>query len=460
MSDNTPNGQNNWRHEITQPFIDLFHTSRALFGVNLSFFIEGVCYFGMASLLVLYFSESIGLGDIKGGQMTGILTAGITLAMLVLGATVDLIGVRRSLLLGFLLLLLGRVFMSLSPALTGTTGWLSSAHVMTMFGVLWIVVGYGIYQPCCYAAVKQFTDARTSAMGYAMLYALMNLGAFLSGLLSPPIRKEHGITGVFWVYAVFTAVSFFIVFFLITNKAAAQATATVETEKRTGSSVGKEKRQSAGEKLRYYLKNFPLTDLRFLFFIFILIPVQTLFAHQWLTLPVYCQRAFTGVVSDRFEFFTNLNPLLIFVLTPMVAALTATKHPYKMMVAGTLVMAAPTFLLALPPNVYCLFAFIFIGTVGEAMWQPRFLQWIADIAPKGMTGIYMGIGQFPWFLTKIVTSLYSGWFLANYCTANAQTGAMRSETMWLVYALIAMVSPIALILASSWMLKGFRDKQE
>jgi POT family proton-dependent oligopeptide transporter len=172
------------------------------------------------------------------------------------------------------------------------------------------------------------------------------------------------------------------------------------------------------EKFAYYIKNFPLKDLRFLYFIFILIFVQTLFAHNWLTLPLYTSRAFSGFVSENFEFFVNLNPILIFILTPMVTALTSKKDTYTMMIIGTFVMAAPTFFLALGPNFYTLMAYLVIMTIGEAMWQPRFLQWVAEIAPKNMTGIYMGIGQFPWFLTKVITSLYSGWFLMNYCPAD------------------------------------------
>ncbi|MCK7522696.1 MAG: hypothetical protein MZV64_35950 [Ignavibacteriales bacterium] len=58
-----------------------------------------------------------------------------------------------------------------------------------MLGIMGIILGYGIYQPACYAAVKQFTNEKTSAMGYAMLYAIMNLGGFLPGIIAPPIRK-------------------------------------------------------------------------------------------------------------------------------------------------------------------------------------------------------------------------------------------------------------------------------
>ena len=204
----------------------------------------------------------------------------------------------------------------------------------------------------------------------------------------------------------------------------------------------------------HYFKNFPIRDSRFIFFIFILIPVQTLFAHNWLTLPQYFSRAFTGVISENFDFFINLNPLFIFILTPMVAALTADKDTYKMMILGTFVMASPTFLLTLGPNLYTVFGYLIIMTIGEAMWQPRFLQWVAEIAPKNMTGIYMGIGQFPWFLTKIITAMYSGWFLMRYCPEGVAQVMMNTERMWLIYGFIAIISPIALILAKGWMGKG------
>jgi len=177
-------------------------------------------------------------------------------------------------------------------------------------------------------------------------------------------------------------------------------------------------------------------------------------------LPVYFSRAFTGVVQDNFEFFVNFNPILIFILTPMVAALTSKKDTYKMMIYGTFVMASPTFILALGPSLPTVFAYLIIMTIGEAMWQPRFLQWVAEIAPKGMTGIYMGIGQFPWFLTKVVTSLYSGWFLMHYAPEGVTPEQMNTETMWLIYGFIAIISPIGLVLSKGWMMKGFKVKHE
>ena len=439
--------------EVSQPFIDLVHASRALWGINLSYLLEGLTYFGVLSLLAIYFNDYIGLDDIRAGQMVGVLTAGITLSMLFFGATVDMIGARKALLISLSLMLVGRVLLSAGPLVTGSQGLWSPAHIIAMFGILWILLGYGIYQPACYAAVKFFTTEKSAAMGYAMLYALMNLGGFLPGIISPPVRRAFGISGVFWVYVLLTVAGIVIIAVILTNKAIREAmVATGRTQEVKG--VDKPLK----EQVKFYIRNFPLRDTRFLFFIFALIPVQTLFAHNWLTLPQYCNRAFTGVVSDNFEFFVNFNPILIFVLTPMVTALTIKRNTYKMMIAGTFVMALPTFLLALGPSIYTLFAYLIIMTIGEAMWQPRFLQWVAEIAPKGMTGIYMGIGQFPWFLTKVITSLYSGWFLMKYCPVGVSPSEMHTEFMWFIYGLIAIASSVGLFLAKNWMLQGFKTK--
>jgi MFS family permease len=189
-----------------------------MWGINVSYLLEGLTYFGVLSLLAIYFNDYAGLNDINADQMVGILTAGITLSMLFFGATVDLIGVRKAFLISLSLMLVGRIFLAIGPDLTSTKGLWTGVHTYAMIGILWIVLGYGIYQPAAYAAVKQLMTAKNSAMGYAMLYAIMNLGGFLPGIISPPVRKSFGILGVFWVYAALTIVGMLAVTLLITKK--------------------------------------------------------------------------------------------------------------------------------------------------------------------------------------------------------------------------------------------------
>jgi MFS family permease len=513
--------------EITQPFIDLVHAPRALWGVNVGYFIEGFVYFGILTYLAMYFNEYVGLNDVAAGRMVGVLTAGITISMFLFGGLADRWGVRIAMLAAFVLMLVGRVVLAAAPQL-GAGGWGSALHLAAMGGIVLIVLGYGMYQPAAYAAVRQFTTPATAGMGYAMLYALMNLGGWLPTFMAP-VRNAAGIAAAFWVYAGFTAVALLATAMILSRSTveAAILDAKMKSAKRAkldpegrvaddlrcvscGYNVrtlgadglcpecaapvrdslysrtcvrcANSQRPSDGDKcarcgaalppppelervdlsalkpgsapvresfsVMRWLANHPLANPRFAFFIFALIPVQTLFAHNWLTLPMYVERAYRGTwLGNNFEVATNFNPILIFILVPIVTALTQKRNVYTMMILGTLVMAAPTFFLALGPSALTLAGYLIIMTVGEAMWQPRFLQYAAEIAPEGRTGAYMGVAQFPWFLTKLIVPLYSGWFLMKYCPA---TGPTQTQTMWLIYGCIAMVSPILLIVARPW----------
>ncbi|MCP4677884.1 MAG: MFS transporter [Deltaproteobacteria bacterium] len=815
--------------EIGQTFVHLAKAPRALWSVNVSFFFEGLAYFGILMVLGKYLSEDVGISDLHAGWVYSIFTGGVTFMMLILGGVSDKIGVRKALLLALGMMAVGRFVLGASGTFFEYGQGVQSPMFLTvLFGLFFVMIGFGIFQPTAYAGVRVFTNKKTAAIGFAMVYAVMNLGGFFPGIISPPVRQAAGIKGVFWVYVVVTVLAFFSVVIILTRRTAKESKekvkednkrfaaeegskedgakekedtgasapkksliepltiamfvaiglgisvpiysmvtaespalqqaleeqagaidtvqsylienkiefkvgddpppelerlreewreATVEAERhlRAPSEQGLEVDESAiivaraklkadtylvsmliglseifkppvfegskaerardilrrhsvttmaaayalfdpvdkavvdellvrlkepseemipmsnstiteivklsspklstllsslsasardrskelsvlsmedsvaplvlglqgealfasevlnkssadlgpvgremlsekllsdslvalnqarlligdarepglidrfvgalteflvgfvgadqgeagaapsftsvkmtsdiassaklatlladavkaptKERLGIWTKNYglwlsialvclivliwrmltlrpnhPFHNNRFAFFIFVLIPVQTLFAHNWLTLPYYIDRAFGGTtVGNNFELFTGLNSLLIFILSPLIAALTARANVYKMMLWGTFVMAVPTFVLALPPHPALLLTYIILMTVGEAMWQPRFLQLVAEIAPKGKTGAYMGIAQLPWFLTKVVTGLYSGYFLASYCP---EVGPQNTELMWLVYAFIAMVSPVSLLLAKRWM---------
>ena len=507
--------------ELKETAIAFVKAPRALWGINIPYIIEGLIYFGILTILGKYCSENVQLSDIHAGWVYSFVTGGITFAMLILGGVTDKIGVRKSLIFAFSIMLIGRTLVGLSGTIPLGSGMGSPMFLVMIVGLLLMVTGYGLYQPATYAGVKRYTNPQTAAMGYAVIYGLMNLGAFFSGFVSPLVRHNfesvfppNGLTAVFWVYATLTFIALVITVVIITRKTDQEAVKqiadeTTEMKKDEEETKEEENKKTLTEKK---INNWPLVglsliaaglvalvlavkagkiqinilipsavlsivvligiweflrhrpdhpfrDMRFVFFIFMLIPVQTLFAHNWLTLPYYLDRAFHGTaVSEYFEFFSNINPILIFVLAPLVAGLTAKADIYKMMISGTLVMALPTFLLVVGPNVYLFLLYVLIMSVGEAMWQPRFLQWISEIAPEGKTGAYMGIGQLPWFLTKVITGFYSGYFIATYVPKPESGLPIHSGKMWFIYGLIAITSPIALWLAKGWMKKGKKNQ--
>ncbi len=519
--------------ELKETFVAFFKAPKALWGINVPYIIEGLVYFGILTILGKFASENLSLKDTQASLIYSFVTGGITFAMLLLGGYSDKLGVRKSLIIAFVAMVVGRTMVAVSGTIDLGTGLWSPMFIVMNTGLLIMVLGYGLFQPAAYAGVKRYTNKKTAAMGYAVIYGLMNLGAFFSGFISSFTRQTfektfppNGLAAVFWVYVFLTAISLIITAVILTKKTDKEAVAKIKAENNEIDGIEEEeeeKEKSEIPKMKInnvpliiysglavlffllsdlgidnsinqvfefklfgleividvafilfilfviiaiwdYLKRrpyHPFRDVRFTFFIFILIPVQTLFAHNWLTLPYYLDRAFAGTfVSQYFEVFTNLNPILIFFLTPIVAGLTANANVYKMMIYGTFTMAIPTFFLAVGPNVVLFLIYVLFMTIGEAMWQPRFLQWIAEVAPEGKTGLYMGVGQFPWFLTKVVTGFYSGWFLMKYCPAHTPPHLMHTGQMWFIYGLIAIVSPISLVLAKNWMLKGFKTKHE
>jgi len=512
--------------ELSSTLVAFVKAPKALWGINIPYVIEGLVYFGILTILGKYCSENVGLSDLHAGWVYSVFTAGITFAMLFLGGVSDKIGVPRALALAFLMFVLGRGLIALSGSIPLGQGVGSPMFFTMAAGLVITLVAYGLYQPAAYAGVKRYTNPKTAAMGYAVVYGLMNLGAFFSGFVSPAIRHRfvgvfppNGLTAVFWAYTGLCVVALTVSLVILTRKTDTEAVERMareaaELEENEGGNEktdevarGSAKPVPKSANLRFavlivlsvfsivaavaaaigrlavnpaitYLlvavfissavyeflrvrPDHPFRDARFTFFIFILIPVQTLFAHNWLTLPYYLDRAFRGsVVSDYFELFSNINPILIFILAPLVAGLTARANVYTMMIIGTLVMAAPTFLLVIGPFMVPFLAYILLMSIGEAMWQPRFLQWVAEVAPPGKTGLYMGIGQFPWFLTKFVTGLYSGYFVATYIPKPETGLPTNTEVMWLIYALIAMISPVALILARKWMVAGMKERHD
>ena len=506
--------------ELADTFVAFAKAPRALWGINLPYILEGLVYFGILTILGKYCSENVNLSDVHAGWVYGGVTGGITFAMLLLGGVTDKIGVRVSIALSLAIMALGRILISLSGTIPMGSGVGSPMFFLMLIGLFFMVSAYGLYQPAAYAGVKRYTNPKTAAVGYAVIYALMNLGAFIFGPISSTTRHlfekvfpPNGLTAVFWLLTGITLVACALSLIIITKRVDKEAVdrvarETKEMNKKNDKENSKADNQPVAQKEKQKINNIPFfsltaislfslyvlimaalkkvnisipvaavifsatlivtiweflrhrpdhpfRDRKLVFFIFILIPVQTLFAHNWLTIPYYLDRAFVGTwVSNNFEILSNLNPILIFVFTPIIAGLTARANVYKMMVIGTFVMAAPTFLLAAGPYAVPFVVYIIIMSIGEAMWQPRFLQWIAEIAPEGKTGAYMGIGQFPWFLTKLLTSLYSGYFVANYIPRPETEMAMRTGEMWFIYAGIAMISPIALLFAKKWMAKG------
>lgn len=452
--------------EFFKSFSDLRHTPRAFWYVIGAFVWESMAYFGMLLLMTLYLTADLGWSDGTAGLTVSLFTASVTLFMLGAGSYAERFGLRRAILFALAISTLARVFFSYSADLGET-----AAIVAVAASLFVISIGSAILQPVCYSGVKQYTDERTSAMGYGLIYALMNLGivvvAGLSVWIRPGVDALHekgegeggvldalfgwagsGVQAVNWLCVGLTAFTFVAFFLLMTKRA--------EAEKlRPDRAAENPPEGTLCQRLWRYFADGPFGNARFIFFIFMLLPVRTLFAHQWLTMPQYIIRAYPQGVGDYMEILINwINPLIIFIGVPILTALTKRVHVYTVMMIGTLISAAPTFLLVGGPSLGLLITYFVIFSLGEALWSARFLEYASELAPEGKIAQYMGLANIPWLLAKATTGIYSGWMLATYCPEDVPKESLDTSTMWLIYGVIAMTTPIGLWLARRWVMSG------
>lgn len=432
---------------LWETFQVLFSASRAFWLVNLVNFGDGIAYFGMLTLMTRFLGQDVGMSDQQVGISVSAYTGLVTLFMLGGGAVSDRLGVRRALAWSLGVMGIGRLMLTLAPGLDG------DAKIVAWTGLLFMAAGSGVIQPALYAGVKEFTDSRTATLGYGLLYSIMNLGIVAENFVSPYIREDGvflnlgfteiiglgwGVGGVFWMCTALTGFLLFLHMTLFTRKVEAIAIDSVQQ-----ADAPEEPPVDGPGGI------FPLLDPRFLYFIFILLPVRTLFAHQFLTMPDYVFRCFPAHVSDKFEWINGLNPLIIVLFVPLIAALTRKARVVDMMIIGTSISALTTFLLVPGPNVTLLLAYVILFSLGEAVWGSRFLEHVANLAPVGKVGAYMGFACIPWFLAKFTTGLYSGAMLARYIP---EGGPADPSTLWFIYGCIACISPIGLLLARKWLI--------
>ena len=393
---------------------------------------------------MLYLTRELHLADARAGLTVSLFTGLVTILMVPGGSICDRWGTRRAIGLSLLLGTLGRGGLALAVATPFP--WIVAWGSLTL-----MAAATGVQQPALYAGVKETTHQRVAAMGFSLLYSIMNLGIMAESFVSPWLRTDQvtfglrglglGFSGVLWVMAGITLFQFVVhsLFF----------PADLPAEPASASSGSSTAEPSAR-------RGHPLRQPRFIFFIFILLPVRTLFAHQWLTIPDYIFRCFDEAVKNRYEWFAGLNPLVVTLAVPLFTHWTRRVSVLKMMIVGTAVSAAATFLLVLPPRPDLLISYVVLFSLGEALWASRFLEYIAQMAPPGQVGAYMGVANLPWFVAKFTTGFYSGWMIARFLP---EQGTRHPETLWLMYACFACLSPLGLMLAYRWLEKSTSQEE-
>src|SRR5207245_1230402 len=152
---------------FVQSFSDLRRLPRAFWFVIGAFVIDTAAYYGVLTLMTTYFHSDLGKSDALASTTVSVFTMLVTLFMLGVGSYAEQFGLRRAILLALLLTAGGRALYSFSAHVGGG----GATVAIVLGGLLVSAMGVSILQPVCYSGVKQYTDEKTNAMGYGLIYA-------------------------------------------------------------------------------------------------------------------------------------------------------------------------------------------------------------------------------------------------------------------------------------------------
>lgn len=142
-------------------------------------FFERGAYYGMMSVLSVYFTDQLHFSKESVGQVKAVIQPILYFLPIVAGALADRFGYRRALTVAFSLLGLGYLLAS-----QATDYWPVFMALVVM------AVGAGTFKPVISGTIARTTDASNSSMGFGIFYWSINLGAFLFPLILVPWLKS------------------------------------------------------------------------------------------------------------------------------------------------------------------------------------------------------------------------------------------------------------------------------
>jgi POT family proton-dependent oligopeptide transporter len=417
---------------------------------------ERFSYFGNAALVVLYMTKYLfdpgrldtvlGLDAVRAAleflfgrlepqplasQLFGFYT-GLAYFTPILGGLVAdrWLGQHRTVIIGGVFMAIGHFMMAF--------------EALFLLALLMLIVGIGAFKPNISTQVGALyapgDDRRDRA--YSIFYLGINVGAFLAPLVCGTLAVQYG-----WHYG-FGAAG---VGMLVSLAIYVYGRRTLPADARSrGSALARENKPlDAGER-RAVLAIIGTCVLVTLFW--------AAYDQQGNTILLWAED-FTDRSVDlgfwRGEFpspwFLALNPLMIFVFTPLIVRLWARQgrlgtelFPISKMAFGclcvalaNLVMAGAAGSAAGKASALWLVGYFVLATIGELHLAPVGLALISRLAPAGTTSIMMGV----WFATTLPADVVAG-FLGGFWSSMAKTN------FFLMIALIAAFASLALWAAS------------
>lgn len=409
---------------------------------------DGLAYFSMMNIITLYLTINGGMSDIKSGSVVGLFTLLITIFTLLVGSVCDTIGLKKTMVIGIGGMILSRFVLGLY----------SQNYLLLVGALVLLAISTACLSPIMSTALRRFTYANLRSTGFNIYYMLMNCGACLAGFaVTDGLRNLFGPTNgnlaIMWAGGIFNLICLGIVFFIREGKYCEESERVEPIKLTIGSFFAPFKNIVSIWKEKAFQN--------LILFLVLTLGVRLVFTHQFLVMPKYYLR----VLGETFPLglANSINPIIIICGLILLIPILNRFDTFKLILSGMIISAFSLVFMAFPhpwlmyffptnnsAYLFIIFAQIVIFSFGELMFSPRFTEWISMVSPPEKVASYMSLSSLPMFLAKPLNGMLSGFLLTNYCPANVSekinTNSLTywnsPEFMWLIYLMLAILSPI------------------
>ena len=416
---------------------------------------ERGAYYAMASFVVIYLKEVLGMSPTLATFINGSLLWGLIYFLpIVSGTLADQYGFKRSLVVAFVMLALGYLVMGNVQGFWPAGG---SYTIPVLLGVVLIGLGGSIVKPCI-AGTVQKTSGMRATLGFGIFYMVINIGSISGRAVSYFVRRKLGIPAIFFPVACgFALIGLLIVLF------AYREPQYVPDGRKDGQAVQKKTLSQALLGIVTVLKNW-----KFVFFLVVIGMFWILYVQLYNLMPLFLRWVDP---QAPVELYTLVNPIMIVTLQLVITRLAKRWTPVRSIIFGVLVTTIGMLVNILAPVLFSnislkvsllrfgsfqvllpiagIFLIVSIASMalGEMFASPRIYEYIGAIAPKGQEGLYLGYANLPVALGSIVGAPMGGRLFETFISNPVAKGRPANPSaIWLIVAGMGVLSIAGLAL--------------
>lgn len=379
---------------------------------------ERRAYYGQAIILGIYLRDTLHFSEIQAGELSSVFGGLIYLLPIFAGTLADKFGFRKAFSVAFFVLMIGYALLGYA----GTTGVDAATPGFPLF---WVVMGIMVFtafggsfiKPSVLGTVAVASKENVRSLGFAIYYAIVNVGAFFGPNIAHVVRQSFGVQYVYVVSAASCALMLGVNLLFYRE--------VKDESKQLAESLGK-------KMLNLFLV---LGNLRFIAFLLIFSLYWIMFWQIFIVVPFYVTDFISRDAS--FEFLSSLGALTIIVLQLPVNLLTKGLSPRQAIMIGFVVSTLSWLIIAIHPSFLTIGAGVVMWSIGEMTQAPRYYEYISQLAPRGQQALFQGYAFLPIAIAWGFGGTFGGWLYATY----ARQGG-NPTIVWIVIFGIGVIATV------------------